>query len=75
MRKYLIAGLVGVALIAGQAAAADSYVTNYGDRVGSDTSSWTSTDTLAAVLLGGTAIGLVAWGLSDNGNGGSPASP
>lgn len=74
MRKYLIAGLAGLALIAGQAAAADS--SNYAEREGVPTSGgWDSGDTLIAALFGGGAIALAAWGLSQHGDGGSPASP
>jgi hypothetical protein len=78
MRKYWVAGAIGLLLIAGQAAASDSAVVSLGDRVGAPTD--TATDTtyegsslLLILLLGGAAAGLAAWAASSGG--GSPASP
>jgi hypothetical protein len=79
MRKYLVAGAVGLLLIAGQAAASDSAVVNLGDRIGAPTDTTEANDyeggsLLLILLFGGAAAGLAAWGLTQIGNGG-PASP
>lgn len=78
MRKYLVAGAVGLLLIAGQAAASDSAVVSLGDRVGSptDTTSASSYEggSLLWILLVAGAAGLAAWGISSSGSGG-PSSP
>ncbi len=76
MRKYLAAGLVGLALVAGQAAASEATALGVGDRVGSDKAA--STQLVGAFpafafLIGAAVIGLVAWAATDHG--GHPISP
>ncbi len=76
MRKYLAAGLVGLALVAGQAAASEATALGVGDRVGSDSAA--STQFVGhlpafAWLFGAAFIGFVAWAASDHG--GHPISP
>lgn len=76
MRKYLAAGLVGLALLAGQAAASESAVLSAGDRVGS--SSATANNLVGAIpiyawLFGAAFLAVVVWSATDNG--GNPVSP
>jgi hypothetical protein len=75
MRKYLVAGAVGLLLIAGQAAASDSAVVNLGDRVGAPTDAATSNNLsegtllLILLLIGGAAAGAAL------ASSGGPSSP
>ncbi|MEJ0067089.1 MAG: hypothetical protein WDM85_18150 [Caulobacteraceae bacterium] len=75
MRKYLAAGLVGLALVATQAAASDSAVLRLGDRVGSSSSTQNNLFGLPlfAFLFTAGLIGFVSWAAVDAG--GAPASP
>jgi len=77
MRRYLAAGVIGVLLVAGQAAASDDAAVNPGDRVGAPADAGASNfeGSELLILLGWVAVtaGLAAWGVtSENG---APASP
>jgi hypothetical protein len=76
MRKYLAAGLIGLALVAGQAAASEATALGVGDRVGSDSAASNQLDghiPLYYWFFGAAFIGVVAWAVSDHG--GHPISP
>ncbi len=76
MRKYLAAGLIGLALVAGQAAASEATALNAGDRVGADgvaANQLTGHYPLYVWLFGAAFIGVIAWAASDHG--GHPISP
>ncbi|MFV4677465.1 hypothetical protein ACNJU9_21925, partial [Mycobacterium tuberculosis] len=68
MRKYLVAGLIGLSLLGTQAAAAEGTVADQrgGWFFGQDIPAF-------AWLYGAAFIGVIAWAASDNG--GSPSSP
>jgi hypothetical protein len=76
MRKYLAAGLIGLALVAGQAAASEATALNLGDRVGSDSA---ASNQLVGKLpiyvwvFGAAFVGVIAWAAHDHG--GHPISP
>ena len=74
-KKYLAAGLVGLALVASQAVASEGDVLRLGDRVGS--SSATQDDLrgvpVFAWLAFASAAAFLGYELSDHG--GAPASP
>jgi hypothetical protein len=77
MRKYLVAGVLGAMLVAGQAAA-QSDVVNLGDRMGSQsaaTSEMQGNETLLIAAAGALFIGLLVWGFTQSNNTGAPASP
>ncbi len=77
MRKYLAATALGAMLIAGQAAASDSAVVNLGDRIGPQATAAENMEGSNAWLIAlaaALAIGLIAWGFSQGGNG-TPATP
>jgi hypothetical protein len=76
MRKYLAAGLVGLALIAGQAAASEATALDTGDRIGSGSAASNQLNghvPLYAWFFGAAFIGIAAWAASDHG--GHPISP
>ncbi len=74
-KKYIAAGLVGLALVAGQAAASESDVLRLGDRVGSTSAAQDDLRSvpLYAWLAAAGFAALLGYELSDHG--GTPASP
>ena len=74
-KKYIAAGLVGLALVAGQAAASESDVLRLGDRVGSKSTSQDDLRSLPLYAWVGIA-GLAAFvGYEISDQGGTSASP
>jgi hypothetical protein len=72
MRKYLAAAALGVALLAGQAAASESAVADsMSDNI---PPAWNGHDINWLYPLGILLIGVAAWGFSQSGHG-HPASP
>ncbi len=74
-KKYLAAGLVGLALVAGQAAASEGDVLRLGDRVGSTSAAQEDLRGIPFYAWIATAGFLAFIGYEISDHGGHPASP